>query len=524
VKLEITTDANCIDIHGVQIAVGVLGDDLERAPPSATTTHCVNGRIGRLVLVPSGKDSAEPIGVRVIAGFGAGHTVESCAPPYGKGCIVARRAIRYVKHAALTLPISLDAACDGIPCEASYTCKAGMCVPAMPPQCGTPGCDVAVPQWTDCGDTTGLEKAAPWPMTDGCPTHNRRSPYAVASAPKLRWRLPQTFNKPLTSLPAVSANGSIVFGTETGDLDAYEAKTGVLRKAIPLAPMMELFGNSALGSDGALSITGGIGIYSALTDLSSGIRWSHALVLGSDVAIGVGPITYTLAIEQQGMQQRTMLIGFDAAGIMAKTVDLGPATFIHHGISIGPDGTVYAPVGDGKLYAIDPTGFGSVKWAVPVGACDPNPPRPCTLPIVAMKDRLYALTYQTISPANIQLLALDPNGNPVWQASGASETCLPIVGLDGTVHAVFGTQLRAFDPGTGAMKWSFDFGGPPLNCAMDGTGAILAIVNGRLVALDTATRAKRWDVDAYKGDMLVLGGDGTVYLRTTDNSLVALGY
>ena len=95
-KLEITTDANCIDIHGVQIAVGVLGDDLERAPPSATTTHCVNGRIGRLVLVPSGKDSAEPIGVRVIAGFGAGHTVESCAPPYGKGCIVARRAIRYV--------------------------------------------------------------------------------------------------------------------------------------------------------------------------------------------------------------------------------------------------------------------------------------------------------------------------------------------------------------------------------------------------------------------------------------------
>jgi len=144
ITVTITTDAKCSDIDGVGVSVGALGEGLENKPASALSLRCddATGRIGTLVLVPSGSDGDE-VAFRVTAGYG--QKVEDCKPPFGKGCIVARRAIRYIPHTPLFVPVKLSVACNGVPCEPTSTCEDGVCVDSRldPTKCESPsGCDL----------------------------------------------------------------------------------------------------------------------------------------------------------------------------------------------------------------------------------------------------------------------------------------------------------------------------------------------------------------------------------------------
>jgi hypothetical protein len=176
ITLEVRTDAQCSDLQGISIAVGTLGDALESRPAASTSASCdpITGRIGALVVVPSGSNTDE-VGIRVVAGFGK--SVASCVAPWGEGCIVARRALRFIPHEPLSVPINLSASCDGVPCDATTTCVNGQCVPARidSSTCASAlGCDDdrlrPVPVFTGCGDVSGLQSSAPWPMAGGCPT------------------------------------------------------------------------------------------------------------------------------------------------------------------------------------------------------------------------------------------------------------------------------------------------------------------------------------------------------------------
>ncbi len=129
ITISITTDAKCTDIDGVGISVGVLGADLDNKPASAISLRCdaATGRVGSLVLVPSGSNSDE-IAFRVTAGYGK--KVDDCRPPFGAGCIVARRAVRYIPHTPLYVPVKLSVACNGIACDPTSTCENGRCIDA----------------------------------------------------------------------------------------------------------------------------------------------------------------------------------------------------------------------------------------------------------------------------------------------------------------------------------------------------------------------------------------------------------
>ena len=115
VTVEITTDIRCPDMKGVTLTVGNL-TDLDQRPVTTATNACdpATLRIGAIVIVPSGDDD-ETVAVRVVMGFG--RDPAECVPPaYGPGCIVARRALRYIPHTRLTLPIFMSAQCNGIAC------------------------------------------------------------------------------------------------------------------------------------------------------------------------------------------------------------------------------------------------------------------------------------------------------------------------------------------------------------------------------------------------------------------------
>lgn len=142
ITVELTTDVRCADVRGTTMTVGRLVE-LDGRPLTAETRACEGGRIGEIVVVPSGADD-DTVAIRVVMGFG--RDVGECArPPFGPGCIVARRALRYIPHTHLRLPIRLNAVCSGVECGATETCVGGDCRPATlpsPDDCALPGgCD-----------------------------------------------------------------------------------------------------------------------------------------------------------------------------------------------------------------------------------------------------------------------------------------------------------------------------------------------------------------------------------------------
>jgi hypothetical protein len=143
IAVEVTIDFACKDLHRTTVtAGGALGSDFETRAPTTNSNECVDGYVGRVVIVPSGGND-DDVAIKVVGGFG--RDVETCnVPNPGKGCIVARRALRYAPHTALTVPIVLRQSCDGIACGSTETCRNGACVSAAldPATCtGSGGCD-----------------------------------------------------------------------------------------------------------------------------------------------------------------------------------------------------------------------------------------------------------------------------------------------------------------------------------------------------------------------------------------------
>jgi hypothetical protein len=130
VTIEITTDVPCSNLRGTSITVGRLAD-LESKPPATATQQCDNGRIGALVIVPSGANDDE-VAVRVVS-------AETMDPDgcvsnhYPKGCIVARRALRFIPHSDLNVGILMANACSGLSCPSDQTCIEGTCRSAIIP-------------------------------------------------------------------------------------------------------------------------------------------------------------------------------------------------------------------------------------------------------------------------------------------------------------------------------------------------------------------------------------------------------
>lgn len=132
ITLRIRTNLSCSDQRnwrGIAVYVGNPGQDVEQASPTLVTQACdAQGNVGSLVVVPSSSKSAE-VGIRVVAGLS--RPPEECQEKGYKGCIVARRALRFTPHDDLALDIELDSDCVSVGCDANNTCIAGSCQAAQ---------------------------------------------------------------------------------------------------------------------------------------------------------------------------------------------------------------------------------------------------------------------------------------------------------------------------------------------------------------------------------------------------------
>ncbi|HVJ15263.1 MAG TPA: hypothetical protein VM686_07475, partial [Polyangiaceae bacterium] len=127
ITVELGTDVHCDEVWGTNLTAGVLGE-VEDQPPSLETQACRNGRIGSIVLVPS-DSSSDKVALRTVTGVGK-LPADCIEDDYVGGCIVARRALSYIPHTPLVLPIDMTLDCLDVACDERHTCYKGGCVTA----------------------------------------------------------------------------------------------------------------------------------------------------------------------------------------------------------------------------------------------------------------------------------------------------------------------------------------------------------------------------------------------------------
>ena len=174
ITIEVTTDVKCSDAPQTTIAVGTLGPGFEGKPPVVVTPQCrADGRVGSLVIVPSGDRSAE-VGIKVVTALKK--QASECLADE-TGCIVARRSLRFVPHEELYVPIEMHVQCKGVKCGDYATCVGGNCVDATignSNQCARPeGCGEATlsppTSAPDAGVDAPVDAAPPVPIAGLCP-------------------------------------------------------------------------------------------------------------------------------------------------------------------------------------------------------------------------------------------------------------------------------------------------------------------------------------------------------------------
>jgi hypothetical protein len=135
VVLEISTDVPCTPSITTEIRAGRLLQDVETKPPATSTTACdPSGRVGSIVAIPSDDDKAS-VAFKVVTAFGPGSSADACAADArGHGCIVARRALGFIPHTKLVVPVAMRTQCAGVTCPAVETCVRGTCRPATRPK------------------------------------------------------------------------------------------------------------------------------------------------------------------------------------------------------------------------------------------------------------------------------------------------------------------------------------------------------------------------------------------------------
>ncbi len=121
VIVAVSTDIPCTPgaTLSTAIAAGSPTNYLTKAPAVKTTRCDSDGKIGTLVVVPSGS-SDEDLAIEVLTTTVA-KDPETCRTSPA-GCVIARRALRFVPHDTLTLPVVIHASCLG----ASSVCEDGM--------------------------------------------------------------------------------------------------------------------------------------------------------------------------------------------------------------------------------------------------------------------------------------------------------------------------------------------------------------------------------------------------------------
>jgi outer membrane protein assembly factor BamB len=510
----LSTDVPCERVTGVAIAVGAP-EDIDSKPLATTTRTCTGaGDLGTIVTVPSGSKT-DAMSIKVTVGVGRDPS-ECQGATFGTGCIAARRSLRYIPHTPLTLGVDLRSVCNGVVCGSDETCVAGACTSAL---VGDPGacngnCTEAslkptsarpqVPSPLVCGDMSGLQAGAIWPMLGYCPTHVGRSPRVGAQTNGVRWVASVGPDAGIKTGITISANGTIYFGTTNGKLYAA-TPTGQLKWS-SLASGGGFFQTvGAIGRDGSVYMGSSEGNLYAF-DPGGGVKWSFTTTGQTNLApniMGDGTILV-------GSVGQNNVFAVDPGGALRWQFSTNGEMWASP--TIGVDGRIFFGSEDQYMYALGADG--QVKWQF-------FGDHGLQSAVLGEDGRVYFSGKPSIC-------ALDFNGTLQWVTDTDADATTPALASDGTVYA--GTSagsFYAFDGRTGTVKWQltltpFETWTQPIIGA-DGL-VYIGATDGTFYAL-TPGGAVKWKLETQSGihAPAAMGADGTIYFGTEAGQLYAVG-
>jgi outer membrane protein assembly factor BamB len=540
IDVSVSTDIACPRVTGTAFTSGTLGE-IESLPATSASHECANGRIGSIVLVPSGGDQNALVGFKVVAAIN-GESVDDCVPDagsYGPNCIVARRALRYIPHTSLTVDVVMSGACAGIACDAESTCVAGSCVPATignPSQCAGNGCgegvlgpgdggapnatvrDAAVeasaPTVVAC-DTRGLLAGAAWPMEGYCPSGRGRSPLVGPhQQPRLAWSV--SLQGGVASSPSVGPDGTVYISTLGGVVLALQpGDGGVQWTNLPFGDAGAIWTMPVLAADETIRVfdftqPGGYAVFA----LDGGVLLN---VAAPPIRSGVTMVAdgTLFAVDTFGA-----LDAFRNGGMLSQVTDVGQ-DFTRP--SVASNGTIFSNDNVGDVFAVLD---GGEAWrrsldAGSAGTSTPQIAPDGTLRVLSFNDALYALD--------------SSSGAVLWSQqvlAGGGDLHGMAIADDGTTYLGTSAGLYAYDSKGGPVgnRANINVGAP----SIDAEGYVYAAADGvALAAFDPACNLK-WQLalPSVPGggtvtDSPVIGPGGMVYV-TIDNGggtalLVAFG-
>jgi outer membrane protein assembly factor BamB len=342
-------------------------------------------------------------------------------------------------------------------------------------------------------------------------------------------------------------------------LRTFEMSSLLTTVAGAAPPREDIQSASAIGPDGTIYLADFPGNLVALRDPGQGtsltLVWRFHPAGGSSLhatpAVGPDGSVYLGFGAGTGTAARTTFYALKAptSGTEASvnwSVDLG-AGRMTSSPTIGPDGTIYAYSGSGKLYAI--SAAGEVKWTAPAGPSLRSSPAlgpDGTVYLPSTDGKLYAIT----PPA-----AGAPTGSVAWTfdfgqhlgptplltvttggagggggANGIGSGASPTIGPDGTVYVgANNSNFYAIKP-DGGLKWLYEAEREVAGIwstaalSLDGKTLYFGANKGGIYALNSADGSRVWQFPIYGSvySSPALGSNGTLYTGSTVGHVFAI--
>jgi hypothetical protein len=344
-----------------------------------------------------------------------------------------------------------------------------------------------------CGDMSGLEANAPWPMYGYCPAQRRRSPLPGPgmTRPTVKWS--KMIQPDPQFSPLVTASGLVIAASTGGAssaMTAYDLNGAYQwRWTPPTGDSIQW--SPAIGADDVIYVPCAGSVYGV--GLDGGQRWASSSSNGtrSPILVGPGPVLYvdtpTAALWSllsdggdnwppaaipPGVDNQFPMFGVPEAGLTifqgANNASLwtvttsGTASQLWPGVDSGssnatlhviaaPDGNIrVSNQSDDHLYSLTPSG--QLVWSWPqTGAGDPGIPR---VPGIGDDSTTF------IGHQGGAVVAVDSSGQQRWTTTGTADPtplCNSVtIDANGIVYTGCQKGLHAYDPTTGTRYWEMN--------------------------------------------------------------------
>jgi outer membrane protein assembly factor BamB len=435
------------------------------------------------------------------------------------GCIVRKDLV----GCAADRDCRLDRVCEGGKCvwpSYGYQPRAALppppAYPARPvtarPAAVVAGQVAAVP--IPVPRPTPAEAGPPGAMFRFGPEHRGRSPYrAPVVRPQVLWSLET--RGPITSSPAIAADGSVVVGSHDSEL--YQV--GRDGKSIWHYPTGDLIFSSPALVGGGIAYIGSDDDHLYALDLGAHRALWRFRIGSCPQSVGVGPEASRCDVDAGPTVGPDGVIYTGGDAVYAINGDgtlrwrFTTGGHVSSAPALLPDGTAVAGSQDNLVYAIAPNG--GKRWDFRAGDDVES------TPAIAEDGTIY------VGSDDGKLYALAPTGQLLWAfTTGGDIRASPALGPDGTIYVGAFDALMYAIRRDGTLSWTFRTGDRIVSSALvDAAGTVIfGSQDDRLYALDGEGH-HRWSVE-LGGDVdssPVLAADGTIYVGCDDRRLYALG-